>query len=428
MLEVTTEAEAPLFIGAALETGNVIPGLPIIPGSVLRGALAAAWIRDHGPPQPGDPEFTATFDGAVRYGPLTSSGVVLERMSLRRCKHRDERCTGTFVDRLHDTSGGDGRCQGCGGPTEPGKGEWLAAHQETHTRVALTADNETAEPGQLFSREAIPSGTCLVGTITNPSPWLESLTELTVWVGGRRTVAGRTRLIFRPVPDPVPPVRPGGAELALVLHSPGVFVDDFGLPRLEFPTEEIARRLDLPANSLTLVKQWARVQRVAGWHAASGLPKPEDLALAPGSAGLFDMAQPASPDQLARLARDGLGLRRSEGMGWVAVNPPRWEPPSPAMAPEDRQPRPEVAAFWEITRDSDSHDRHRLYAWLSDALCEAAELAEAGQSTDPDRVINRRRELHEGGLDLRAAARALFVANPTPRGLRETADQLEGAR
>ena len=50
MLDVVVTAEEPLALGVSPESGNVIDSWAYVPGSVLRGALAAAWIASHGPP------------------------------------------------------------------------------------------------------------------------------------------------------------------------------------------------------------------------------------------------------------------------------------------------------------------------------------------------------------------------------------------
>lgn len=71
---------------------------------------------------------------------------------------------------------------------------------------------------------------------------------------------------------------------------------------------------------------------VAGWNAAQGLPKPDTVALARGSVLLFQCDPAQEQAVLARLAEieaEGVGERRSEGLGRVAACYPihyeRWE-------------------------------------------------------------------------------------------------------
>jgi CRISPR-associated protein Csx10 len=73
-------------------------------------------------------------------------------------------------------------------------------------------------------------------------------------------------------------------------------------------------------------RAWTRPVTVTGWHAASGLPKPEELCAVTGST--YRLSGP--PERLRRLAdrlqRDGIGLRRTEGFGDIDVVTGPWRP------------------------------------------------------------------------------------------------------
>ena len=59
-----------------------------------------------------------------------------------------------------------------------------------------------------------------------------------------------------------------------------------------------------------------------GWNAAQGLPKPDTIALARGSVLLFQCDKNLQPEVFSRLAQiesKGIGERRSEGFGRIAV-------------------------------------------------------------------------------------------------------------
>jgi CRISPR-associated protein Csx10 len=63
----------PAQVGDRARNDSVLSTRRYIPGGVVRGALAAAWIAAYGEPGPGSPkrpEFLALFEGRVRYGPL----------------------------------------------------------------------------------------------------------------------------------------------------------------------------------------------------------------------------------------------------------------------------------------------------------------------------------------------------------------------
>jgi len=107
-----------------------------------------------------------------------------------------------------------------------------------------------------------------------------------------------------------------GTYFSLTLTSPAVLVDRFLRP---------SAKLNLDFPDLTLVGKVAKMTTVQGWQAAWGLPKPDDMALAAGSVFLFRyQGQDVSglSAYLTQVARDGLGLRRQEGLGAVSICDP----------------------------------------------------------------------------------------------------------
>src|SRR5690606_4729206 len=103
-----------------------------VPGSVLRGALANVWIREHGPlhevSEEKRAEFLYLFEGPVRYGPLfdTASGIV--PLSVVTCKYRPyEKCHSFYHDRADpdaaSTASDELRCRHCRGRTQSGRGD-----------------------------------------------------------------------------------------------------------------------------------------------------------------------------------------------------------------------------------------------------------------------------------------------------------------
>jgi hypothetical protein len=53
MLSVSVTTRQRVALGTGSEVGFFTGSHPFVPGSVLRGALAAAWIAEHGPPGQG---------------------------------------------------------------------------------------------------------------------------------------------------------------------------------------------------------------------------------------------------------------------------------------------------------------------------------------------------------------------------------------
>ncbi|MFB9733445.1 type III-B CRISPR module-associated Cmr3 family protein [Ornithinimicrobium kibberense] len=112
---------------------------------------------------------------------------------------------------------------------------------------------------------------------------------------------------------------PGSDRQAILrLASPGVFVDQFGRPA---PVPDTAELEDLLQAEVRLTNPWSdpRWDVHGGWHAASGLPKPEERVVAAGTTYLVRTAQPLTDTALQTLAMQGLGLRRHEGYGALAT-------------------------------------------------------------------------------------------------------------
>ena len=160
MLEVQVTAHQPLTLGIRPAGTAPVPTRLHVPGSVLRGALAAAWIAENGLPTKVPAaqrrEFIALFEGDVSYGPLFAEGSHIVPMSVLRCKYRH--CT-SVIDEAFPTSGSETGCA-CG-PLVPGRGEVEFTHaaagrlirQSTHLQIDDA--RQVAEKGLLFTRRAL---------------------------------------------------------------------------------------------------------------------------------------------------------------------------------------------------------------------------------------------------------------------------------
>jgi len=192
-LAVTVLARQRLALGVGSEVSYFTGTHLYAPGSVVRGALAAAWIAENGPPDRADPakrrEFGDLFDGAIRFGPLHVQGSDRVPVSAYLCKYpRTDDCRLVAVDRAFE-SGSD--CPACRGPLEQGKGEVQLPDGVSAARVMRTSiDRQTgrAKVDELYAHGALPAGSRLEGTIFGRHPWLEAARRLRL--GGRRTVGG----------------------------------------------------------------------------------------------------------------------------------------------------------------------------------------------------------------------------------------------
>lgn len=330
-LLLTAEVLDPVSAGAAREVSFVRRAHRYVPGSVLRGALAAAYLRISRGPTVTDADFRRLFEGAVRFGPLLPEGTSFQPLSHATCKYpRAEGCAEFSLDLAFFSAVKPvpTECPCCHGVLELSKGDLVDAGGQgipRSTRSSVALHKGVAEQGKLYEREVIASGTQLRGAITGPEKDLERLQEhlpSRLRLGGRRTVGGRVRLAAQPGNLPRVAV-PDGDPLVLTLCSPGIFVDAAGRPRLSPHEADVSAVLGV---GVVAVRSWSRPQSVGGFHAASGLPKPVELTASPGStyAYLPDGDLPA--DATARLADAGLGLRRNEGFGWVNIRSKPYHP------------------------------------------------------------------------------------------------------
>lgn len=333
---VQLETEDTVVVGQGPEVGFLTEGLPYVPGSTLRGALAGLWIREAGryPNDPGLPaaerrSFEQIFEGDVRFGPCHVVGGRLEGVSERFLKYRRADDDPSVIDlALGDEPPHPGY--------EGGKGGVRNAPMVTVTRTAIDPTTGAARAGHLFSVRGLEAGTRLAGWIVGEHAWLDRLAErgpVRMRVGAKRSVAGS--VVARIEAQTAPPVDVAAASPRVVvrLTSPAIFVDDATRPVIGFPVADLARAAGLTADQVTVEAQYVRPLRVHGWHAAAGLPKPDELAVVQGSTVVLELVTDRRDAALTNLLQHGLGLRRNEGFGFVDLVTACEELPSQDAAP-----------------------------------------------------------------------------------------------
>ena len=300
-----------------------------VPGWVLRGALAAAWIRAHDAPTPENPrrhEFVALFEGAdaVRFNSLYALGAP---RGLSALVHKHERGCRKPYDALdYEEHRVPTMCE-CAPtlavPLEPTKGDVprVAGGLRRDFSAALGKE-ETAVTGQLFGVESIDSEAMpeLAGFITctpQDRVVLESLGGAMI-IGGSGSTKGMATLTLEEGGSPDTDrfhLQGDSARLILKLASPALFVDELGRPAELPDLAELEEALGVPVRRDRPVRKWIRWTTEGGWHGASGLPKPTERCVSAGSTYMITLAQRPPEEALARLASRGLGLRRYEGFG-----------------------------------------------------------------------------------------------------------------
>jgi CRISPR-associated protein Csx10 len=323
--ELALTLRQPAQVGDGARSDFVLGTQGYLPGTVVRGAFAAAWLTANGPSAPGTParaEFLRLFEGGVRFGPLFAGA---EFMPLSVVSHKYKE-TGDCPVAAYDRALTDGvptRCPECKSPLEHPKGlrgGQVATQRRTSVAISSTG---VARRGQIVTRDTLEVGQTFRGTLVATGPALETLAGLgPVRVGGRRTTHGRATVAITEGAAPPTAQRRDDGHLVLRLRSPAVFVDNHGRPSRDPNRDELAEVLGC---RVRVVRRWTRWLTTGGWHIASGLPKPAELTVAPGSTYLLEPEHDVTREALANLGRRGLGLRRHEGFGDLA--------PPPALAP-----------------------------------------------------------------------------------------------
>jgi CRISPR-associated protein Csx10 len=314
-IAITLDGEATL--GGVANSRSSVPTLQYIPGSVVRGAYSAAWIREHGAP---NDQFDRLFEGPIRFGPLFAGAPPLPLSILtHKRRHDPHRCQRAWWDLALETPAQLNVCPDCAGPLEMSKGKIVAGPtRRSVTHVAL-GPGETALDGKLYTREVIAGDTEFTGELDGPADLIAELAEYSrLRIGGRLTTNGAASAVLTDAEPTGVAQRLDDGRLLLRLASPAVFVDERGRPRREPTPGELG---DLLGYGAAVERSWTRWTTVGGWHIASGLPKPVDRAVEAGSTFVVKAVEGVDDDALRALAQRGLGLRRHEGFGALAPPP-----------------------------------------------------------------------------------------------------------
>lgn len=315
---ITVTLLEPVAAGKRLRTDFMQDTYDHLPGTVLRGALASRHLNES--EQPPDvlctsDEFLQTFEGDGSFGPLHNENSLPLPLSVKQHKYAPGyRCPTVWEDQLPD---GTEHCPTCRQELEFSKGEPAGTvHRVRRTRAELDEDG-VARHGQLFTQNSLQSGTRLRGWLHGPALRALHIGDEpvdTLYFGGRTKHQGAARVQVDTTaePEPVPQCE---NRLFLRLLGPGVFVDQYGFPSLYPDLEELSEQLRV--NALHVEKENSRTRwcEVEGWHAASGLPKPVERAVQPGSTYVIRCDREADPQARKQLMARGIGLRRREGFG-----------------------------------------------------------------------------------------------------------------
>ncbi len=375
-IALVMRVDSPIALHQTRAGTQYAASLDYIPGTALRGALAEAYLAEHGAP---DDMFRALFiSEQVQYGDLwpavKDQAPILIPATARACKRgklsegHEESLTDTLLDSLspHETKHHCPSAECHQSELDRVGGYLCGLHPVTTVKVNPQLRVNTAiERGTgAVARELLFTQKALSGTSKDKQtlvlfrgqvrveetlrPELERLLQsnqhLALGAGRSRGMGELERQSEQAPISSVPlqdrwqafnaaAQRVGGTAdtryFSLTLQSHLALRDkllrpvlddigpqDFGLP------DSVS--LACYANTNTPVRFVSAVT-VPGWNAALGLPKPDTVALARGSALLFKCNPADEPAVLARLEQieaEGVGERRAEGFGRVLACAP----------------------------------------------------------------------------------------------------------
>ena len=204
-------------------------------------------------------------------------------------------------------------------------------------RIGRALGAEVSNGGALFTYEAIEAGQSFQGAVLGSE---DDLKNLQTYLQGGQIRIGRSRsaqygeaefewlddarqelnglvewdgFVEQQAPNP-------GNRVIITLLSPLLTVNDYGHPEACFPESELAEALGLETSELKLCSSYTRTEMIGGYNAHLRLPRQQWPAIAPGSVFVFKTENDLDQERLLQLEHDGLGLRKGEGFGRIAVN------------------------------------------------------------------------------------------------------------
>jgi len=192
-------------------------------------------------------------------------------------------------------------------------------------------DNKQDDEGMVFRYEALAAGQVFRGLILCDDPdanVLHSLLNGEIFLGGSRTAGYGQAELSAVIPDNYSREVDGAlpsqsqSDLTFTLLSDTIIRDDQGQFAAGADTLKLhlCRRLGIDAAQIADVS-YLRSTIVGGFNRKWGLPLPQTIAVSMGSVIKLSGLS-SSQDKLIGLETQGIGERRAEGFGRIAVNWP----------------------------------------------------------------------------------------------------------
>lgn len=359
-IRVIVRLDEPLLIAQRASAGNQFDTRPFIPGSVIQGALAgrAAELCNLADSKIYRDFVDLFLRGGITF-PVLYPAYFLNNhlyptipapLALKTCSlvpfHGNEG-HGAYSAWLHD------RCPKCGSRLEP-VGEFVILKRDLYTfspqrssemHLRIDEERQRAARGDLYGYTLLSTGQYFVGELlcAGEAVWqrlqemtgIAEKTPLTWWLGkGRQRGYGKVTVWLERCDDRpqtwiqwpleqrlVDPAK----TFTLTLLTDTIIVNSWGQQPTAFTEDWLEAALGL--GPVEIHDAYARTRVVDGFNATLGLPRWRDLALMGGSMARISLKNP--PDdweaRMQRLEAEGIGVRRNEGFGRIAINHPVYE-------------------------------------------------------------------------------------------------------
>ena len=334
------ELSEPVLATALEGDPNSATSYPFIPGSLIRGALATRYWKSHQVKDlAADPKARSLFfEGSTRFlnaYPLDAKGDRMLPVPLSwRMEKGSEAPTLIYDWSIAREEGdlevpkpvGSSFCCLKYGAVELGEPLRRVA---VHTQRDRQMGRATEDSGAVFRYEALAPGQVFEAAILFEdqatadllAPHIEGM----IFLGGSRSAGygaasispGKPSASWQEVEHPGADI-PAGQSFTLVLLSDALLRSEDGQCVAMLDLRELAARLGV--SSLTLVDSFKQSGLVGGFNRKWGLPLPQVPVLRAGSVFVLQAGETITAGAISGLEQHGIGYRRAEGLGRVAVN------------------------------------------------------------------------------------------------------------
>jgi len=333
----------PTLVTALEGDPNSAVAFDYLPGSVLRGVLIERFIRQQ---RRGDPDFELdAAEGDTRrvfFEPTTRylNGYLVERntrsLPIPLSFQSPKRQKFPVRDLVYGAEDTNILWKGQSGFGVINSDTFTYAAPRRQITVHTQRDRVYGRPlgganGTVYQYEALAAGQTFEAAILcdedGDADWLKALLDQQEgWIGGARTAGyGRVRFEVQHFSEEswreVNTQYPTQGPLTLTLLSDAILRDANGCYAADLISARtaIAQRLGVQPESLGKGSAYLATTQVGGFNRKWGLPLPQTSALAMGSVLTFE--HPGCPtDRLEALEQAGIGERRTEGFGRIAIN------------------------------------------------------------------------------------------------------------